>query len=253
VSQSDVTPSGLSGPVTARAGDTPSERQAVAGASGWTGGRIAAVVIGALLALVSLGLLGGGGTTLWAYLTHRDGGYVTSGVHTFSTAGSALATKETQLGSSGVGWAYSPSVLGTVRIRVTPHNAQTPLFVGIGRSSEVDRYLTGVEHTVISDFWSDTVEPVAGGQVGSAPAAQDFWVASSTGTGTRTVDWRPANGTWTVVVMNADGRPGVDIGADLGARVPALLWIAVGLLVAGAVFMAGGVLLIVGAFRRRRG
>jgi hypothetical protein len=53
--------------------------------------------------------------------------------------------------------------------------------------------------------------------------------------------------------MNADGRPGVDIGADLGARMPALRWIALGLLVAGAVFMAGGVLLIVGAIRRRTG
>jgi hypothetical protein len=31
-----------------------------------------------------------------------------------------------------------------------------------------------------------------------------------------------------------------------------VLWIALGSLVAGAVFMAGGVLLIVGAIRRRR-
>jgi hypothetical protein len=53
--------------------------------------------------------------------------------------------------------------------------------------------------------------------------------------------------------MNADGRPGVDIGADLGARSPALLWIALGLLVGGVLFMAGGALLIVGAFRRRMG
>jgi hypothetical protein len=250
VSQSDVSPAGLSDRAPARVEEQPGPK-AAPGASGWTGGRIASLAIGSLLVLVSLGLLGGGGIALWAYLTQREAGYVTSGVHTFSTAGSALATEETQLGSAGVGWAYSPSVLGTVRIRVRPASSGPPLFVGIGRSSDVDRYLAGVEHTVISDFWGDKVEPVSGGRPDSAPGTQPFWVASSTGPGARTLHWKPADGSWTVVVMNADGRPGVDIRADLGARMPALPWIALGLLVGGAVFMAGGVLLIVGAVRRR--
>jgi hypothetical protein len=52
--------------------------------------------------------------------------------------------------------------------------------------------------------------------------------------------------------MNADGRAGVDIDADLGATMPALLWVAVGVLAAGTVFGVGGVLLIVGATRRAR-
>jgi hypothetical protein len=64
--------------------------------------------------------------------------------------------------------------------------------------------------------------------------------------------WDPADGSWTVVVMNADGRPGIDVGADLGAKVPALPWIAVGFLALGAILMAGGALLIVGAVRRHR-
>jgi hypothetical protein len=52
--------------------------------------------------------------------------------------------------------------------------------------------------------------------------------------------------------MNADGRgPGIDVGADLGARMPAVLWIAIGFLAAGVVFLAGGALLIVGAFPPR--
>jgi membrane protease YdiL (CAAX protease family) len=37
--------------------------------------------------------------------------------------------------------------------------------------------------------------------------------------------------------------------ADLGARIPAALWFAIGLLAAGAVFLAGGALLIAGAVR----
>jgi hypothetical protein len=218
---------------------------------GWTASRIAALVIGILLVLVSLVLLGGGGTALWADRTQRDAGYATTDVREFSTSGSALATVSTELGSAGVGWLYSPALLGDVRIRVTPTSAGGPLFVGIGPSTAVDRYLAGVRHTVIAEFWGDKTEGVAGGPPASAPGTQDFWVASTSGSGAQTLVWDAADGSWTVVVMNTDGRPGIDVVADLGARFPALLWIAVGVIVAGAVFMAGGAFLIAGAVQRR--
>ena len=220
--------------------------------SGWTAGRITALVIGALLVLLSLVLLGAGGTALWADRTQRDAGYATSDVHEFSTSGSALATVSTELGSAGVSWLYPPTLLGEVRIRVTPTAPGGPLFVGIGPSTEVDRYLAGTNHTVITEFWGDKTEAVEGGPPASAPATQDFWVASTAGSGSQTLVWDPADGSWTVVVMNADGRPGLAVSADLGARVPALPWIALGFLAAGAIFMAGGALLTVGAIRGRR-
>jgi hypothetical protein len=219
---------------------------------GWTASRIAALAIGTVLILVSLSLLGAGGAALWADRTQRDAGYVTTGVHTFSTSGSALATERIDLGSAGVGWLYAPGILGKVRIWVTPVGSSPPLFVGIGPSTDVDRYLGGVKHTVISDYFGDRVEAVDGGSPRSAPRTQDFWVASSEGSGARSVVWDPTKGSWTVMVMNADGHPGIDVGTDLGARMPAVLWIAVGVLAAGALVLAGGVLLIAGAIRRRR-
>jgi CAAX protease family protein len=145
---------------------------------------------------------------------------------------------------------YSPTVMGKLRIRVTPTGADRPLFVGIGPSTDVDRYLAGVSRTVISEFWRDEVRFVDGSKPASAPGTQDFWVASATGTATQNVVWKPADGSWTVVVMNADGRPGLAVGADLGAKITALLWIAIGVLGAGAIFMAGGMLLVVGALRQ---
>jgi hypothetical protein len=232
--------------------EVPPRPQVAARPSGWTGGRIAALLIGALLGLVALVLLGAGGTGVWADLTQRDGGYVTTGAHEFSTSGSALATERTHLGSAGVGWLYSPGLLGKVRIRVTPVSPGRPLFVGIGRSTDVDRYLAGVNHTLISDFFGDKVEAIGGGTPRSAPGTQHFWVASSTGSAARTLVWDPSNGSWTVVVMNADARPGIAVRADLGARMPAVLWIAIGFLAAGAVLLAGGGLLIAGAIRGRR-
>lgn len=222
----------------------------VVGRSRWTGGRITALVTGVLVGLFALVLLGAGGTGVWADLTQRDGDYVTTDTHAFSTAGSALATESTKLGTSGIGWLYAPGLLDRVRIRVTPASPGTALFVGIGPTTEVDRYLAGVNHTLISDFWDDKVETVGGGAAAAAPATQDFWVASATGAGAETLIWKAKQGSWTVVVMNADGRAGVDVEADLGARLPAIVWIALGLLVGGAVFMTGGVLLIVGAIRR---
>ncbi len=222
-------------------------------ASGWTGGRITALVIGALLVLVAVGLNGAGVVALWVDVSHRDSaGYVTTDAHAFSTAGSALTTDPVELGNPGVDWLYSTVVLGEVRIRVTPVNPGSSTFVGIGPSADVDRYLAGVSHTEISDFWSERIQPVAGGTPSAPPEAQGFWVASATGTGAQTLTWDPANGSWTVVVMNADGKPGVDVTADLGATMPSLIEIGVVSLVVGGVFLIGGVILIVVAIRRSR-
>jgi hypothetical protein len=229
----------------------PPRPEATVYRSRWTAGRITAVVVGSLLGFVSLVLLGSGGTVLWADLTKRDGGYLTTENREFSTPGSALATVSTELGSAGTGWLYPPALLDEVRIRVTPTGPGPALFVGVGPSTEVDRYLAGVHRTVISDFWTGKVQDVEGGHSVASPGTQDFWVASSSGPGPRTLLWDPADGSWTVVVMNADGRHGVrPVATDLGATAPAVVWIALGVLVAGVVFLAGGVLLIVGAFRR---
>src|SRR5262249_39284635 len=101
---------------------------------GWTGGRITALGLGIRPALLSLGLLGGWATARWAD-TQRDAtGYFTTGAPQFSTPGSALATERIDLGSAGIGWLYSPALLGTVRIRVTPVHPGAALFVGIGPS-----------------------------------------------------------------------------------------------------------------------
>src|SRR5262245_52468381 len=89
--------------------ESPPRPEAAARRSGWTAGRITALVVGVLLAMVSLGLLAGGGTALWADRTQRDAGYATTDVHEFATSGSALATAPTHFGSAGAGWLYSPS------------------------------------------------------------------------------------------------------------------------------------------------
>jgi hypothetical protein len=112
-------------------------------------------------------------------------------------------------------------------------------------------YLAGTGYDTVTDLAdSPRYRLHAGGAPEVAPAWQSFWVAFSVGTGTRTLVWPIHEGSWTVVVMNADGSRGVGLRADLGAKVPALGWIATGLLLGGTVMLAGAVALLVLAVRR---
>jgi hypothetical protein len=215
----------------------------------WGAGRITALVAGILVALFALGFLAAGGVALWADRSQRDdAGYVTTGEHTFSTGTYALATRKIDL-------RYFPSSwLDRIRLRVTPTDPSGATFVGIARVGDVDRYLAGVGNARIDDFTEEgtTYDVSQGGAPPGPPADQGFWDASSSGTGERTLTWSVEEGRWAVVVMNADATPGVDVRADLGAKVPVLLWAGIGLLIAAVVFGGGSALLLWVAFRTRR-
>ncbi len=221
-------------------------------AGAWTSGRIVALVVGALLALTAAGLFTGGGLALWADRTQRDtAGYLTTETQRFATATYALATEGIDLRVDGPDWLYA---LDTVRIRATGADPATPLFVGVAREADAAAYLTATGHDIVTDLADPTrYRTHAGGAPAAVPAQQSFWVASSVGAGTRTLVWPVREGSWTVVVMNADGSRGVDMRADLGAKVPAMGWIATGLLVGGTVLLAGAVTLLVLAVRRPGG
>ena len=144
-----------------------------------------------------------------------------------------------------------PGTLGTVRLRVTSIRPGGPIFVGIARTADVARYLNGVERERVSDLVRSGSRIVPGGPPPGTPGDQSFWVASSEGAGTRTLIWSPSAGSWTAVVMNVEGTPGIDVRADVGATVPALPWVSAGLLIGGALFILGGVALVVFAVRSR--
>lgn len=254
VSSTAVTDGGLAPPQGQRAGEPTSvpPPPPAGSPSVWTPGRAIALAIGVLLVFVSLSFFGAGGAALWAVTLRDHGGFVTTDAHTFSTAGSALVTDPVELGSPGVEWLYSGVVLGTVRIRVAPTSPDTTIFVGIARSGDVARYLAGVDQTTISDFWTGRQEQMTGNAPPTPPGDQHIWVASESGTGTQTLTWEPTNGSWTVVVMNADASPAVRVTADVGAELPSLTAIAVVSIALAVLILMAAVLLIVGAIRRVR-
>jgi hypothetical protein len=218
----------------------------------WTAGRIVSAVFGGILTFLGIALVVGGGAALWVDQTQRDdAGFLTTGKHPFSTDTFAIGSKRIDLGK-GPRWFYPADLLDDVRIRVTPSNPTTMTFVGIGREDDVNRYLERVRHVTVSDFGDDPTSfgVTPGGSPPTPPTDQTFWVAESAGSGTQVLTWSPESGSWEAVVMNQDGSAGIDVDADIGAKIPSLLWIAVGLLIGGAVFLTVGLPLLIVPIRR---
>ena len=213
----------------------------------WTGGRVAALVAGALLVLTSVGLLGGGGAALWADQTQRDqAGYVSTGSRDLSTPTSVLLLTPLDITLDRPADAlWLQRTLGSARLQVEGTGGK-PLFVGLAPTDDVARYLAGVSVDRLRDVSADggDLERMDGSRRPAPPAAQSFWTASTTGTGPLELTLQPHDGRWSAVVMAADGSPALSVRARVGAELPVLTGLSVGLLVAGTVLLVGGLALV---------
>ena len=212
------------------------------GPGGWTGGRIASAVIGAVLVLCSVGLFGGSGVALWAQ-TNRHGGYADLATATYSVPGYAIASDT--IGLHLATGAVS-DLIGTVRIQVTQASGIAPAFIGIAPAGAAARYLAGVDYATVRGAAGHhgTYTEHAGSAPAIPPGQAGMWTAHASGPGTQTLTWAPRSGDWMVVAMNADGSRPVSLQVNVAATLPALPWIAAGLLIGGIIFLIGGVLLI---------
>ena len=208
--------------------DTPGPPPARPG-SGWTAGRVITVVIGSVLALISLGLLGGGGTLLWADQALRHDGYVTTGTATYSTAGYALASERVHL---GWGWLLT-GLVGDVRLRVTATGPDRPVFVAIGPADQVAAYLSGAAYTTVSGTGPGGLVSQHGTVKPAPPRTAGIWTAQVAGTGTQTLRWTAQAGDWMAVAMNPDGSAGLTVRADADVEAPWLFRLAVEVIVGG--------------------
>jgi hypothetical protein len=115
-------------------------------ASGWTGGRVVGLVVAIVLGLTGLGAAAGGGTLVWADTTQRDSaGYLSTRLESYGDNGYALRYDADAVIRQDASWPFLADWLGTVRVRVA-NSGTGPLFVGIGRTEDVARYLADVPH-----------------------------------------------------------------------------------------------------------
>ena len=98
-----------------------------------------------------------------------------------------------------------------------------------------------------SHLFSATYNDHPGRAVAQPPALRHIWTASAQGRGTQTLRWHLRNGSWSVVVMNADGSPGVRADVTASARIPFLGLL--GWTLAGLGVLFGGLAAVV--LRRR--
>jgi hypothetical protein len=215
-------------------------------------GRVILAIVGAVLAITAFGMLAAGAGLLWAESTQKDaGGFFNTPTVELETDSYALASTEIDLGARPGDW-FPTGSIATVRIEAQS-GTDAPLFIGIGPEDAVESYLAGsgfAEVTRIREDGSDytTTE----GQAPPAPGEQEFWVASTSGSGAQQISWDVAQGNWTVVIMKADASPGVEVLTSAGVRTSLLVPIA-GVLLAGGLLMAAVAAVLLVLATRREG
>jgi hypothetical protein len=224
----------LAAPTTTEA--TPPPGAAVRQPERWGPGRVIALIVASLLALVSLGLLAAGGAGIVLDQTQRDSnGYLMSSTEPSSTSTYALVSGSYRGGTSG-DWFVNRDLIGTVQIRAS---SARPVFIGIGPQEPVDTYLSGVAYAHGTNLTtpSGDFRTHPGGAPATPPGAQTFWSARSTGSGQQTLTWKPQAGNWRIVLMNADGSASVSSEVSIGAKMPHLLTIAIAAAGAGLMLL----------------
>jgi hypothetical protein len=194
--------------------------------------------IAAIATLVTALVLALAGTVSLAANAFRDGsGYINWPTETFTSGGYAIAMKTVDI-SKAPQWALNT---GVERVRVQA-NSDRPIFIGIGRTADLDRYLRGTEHDDVSGLtyhpFQVGYDHTSGHAPNRLPTTETFWVKSSSGTGNVALDWKPRPGSWRAVVMNADDSRGITADLKFGVRTSLLWWLGGGLLAAAALATA---------------
>lgn len=199
--------------------------------------RIVSALIGILLILPAIAMMLGGGAIGLGYSFGRDDdGYVDSTIDRLETASVAILATEIDLMADPAGSDWVIDRLdAAVRLRV--ESSEKDVFIGIAPEDAVNQYLSGVAHNELVDL-DDNINPVyrnhPGSNVIAVPTEQAFWTESAVGSTPLTLDWELESGSWSVVLMNADGSEGVLADVNVGGKADFILPLAIILLVVGA-------------------
>jgi hypothetical protein len=193
--------------------------------------------LGAAVGAVGLLLAVGGAALLLVFGTD---GRLTTDRQAVSTPATALVSESARIGDL----TEAVDVIGRPSVHIT---SDPGVFIGVGRSRDVEAYLSGVAYDEVTDIEGDPFRLPSDRHAGTVrptpPAAQDFWVQH----GESGLDWKLRAGDYRVVMMNADGSPGMSTRARFGVEIPHLPTIAgavagLGLLI----ILAGGALILAG-------
>ena len=139
-----------------------------------------------------------------------------------------------------------------VKIRINLISNDT-YFVGIAQTSQVNQYLQNVSYSEISKLdlvdgisYNAQINPNSVATLASNPPGNQTaftWDASAVGN--QVLDWTPKAGSWTIVIMKADGTKGIDVGIKAGAKIPVLGAIATFLIIFGVMFIVLAIVMFI--------
>lgn len=234
----------------------------------WNLGSILAVFFGGVIILVSIGLLVGGGVVIWAQSTFSDSeGFLISSESRLQSGSYAMVLQGVDINMDvdvpDYIWTPKPGDFVTVKLVGRSNDPSKEVFIGIARDTDASGYLNSVEYDlIVGPSWD--YKPLRGVRFSvsysnhpgvapsQAPTSLTFWEASVTGSGTQTLEWEPENGSFWIVVMNADGSADVDLDMQFGVKVPILRTIGSWLLTGGFITLGiGGFIIYYGAYRPR--
>ncbi len=220
--------------------------------------RVGFVVAGAIAALIAFSLVVGGGGALVVDASKDRQGYVPIDGDDLATTTAALVSENLDVDLDGAGFFFDHEEFGQFKLQVDPAGDER-VFVGVARTKDVEKYLGDVARETVTDSSWGPFEDGANLRSESGnrhratpPGRETFWAASARGAGEQTLKWDIRDGEWSVVVMNADGSPGVDVDLDAGAKVPWLEEIGWTVLGVGLLLGAAAALLLVAGFRGPR-
>ena len=210
--------------------------------------KILLVVLGSLGALLAMALVVAGVVLVVAHTQRDAAGFLSTPTERFASRSYALTHEGVEVGDATSTPTWVVDRIGTIRVRATSGDDR-PLFVGIGRAAAVSRYLAGVAHDEVThldyDPFAITKHRSAGTHSPATPSQQSFWVASAIGPGTQTVEWKIDDGSWSLVLMNADASRAVAADVQFGAKAGWLLWAGLALGTVGLLIGAGSAAMIV--------
>ena len=223
-------------------------------------GKILLLVFGIIVLLISMALIAGGATLLWANSRYVDSsGYFASDTLHIERDSYAVVAGPIELDETAVRVLKSIGVITIFEFQGQNNNPSKQIFMGVADEAELENYLDNVEYDEINnigfgwrlDFGAITYTNHPGNDEPSLPASESIWTVSVAGAASGTLVWETIAGNYSIVMMNGDGSKDVDLDVIVKAKIPSLAKFGIGFLVSGIILLAIGSLMIFLAVRRK--
>jgi hypothetical protein len=212
--------------------------------------KVTLIIVGLLVALIGAGLMFAG--VGLGFLFGSDGRY-DSDTGRLETSGHAVVIDKTTL-EKHMPFGRHPN---TIRVVATSKDPSKQVFLGVGPTDQVDKYLAGSAFGHVTTLtlkpFKATITEVAGQAYPPAPASQPtVWDAQVSGEGRQTLEWDVSSGDYSVAILNADASLTVIVGAQAGLQIPWIFPVAMVALGVGFVVLLIGIAMLSSGIRTKR-